>query len=283
MHTNASSPIILPSGRTAVQHRLTGMDEEYLLEVGADLAPAQWTTVVLTRCLAQVDGEPISVAAVEGLTVGDREALLLHLHRQTLGEKLACVFTCPACGEALDVDMDASALLLPPTGSGMPAYRLVVEMDDGPVTVDFRLPTGADQAAISLGDVAQAAQLLLERCVIAVTDGAGESISPTAWPREVIARVDQRMADLDPQAEMRLNVSCPACSNEFQAVLDMATFLRKEIADRAAHLYAEVHLLAFYYHWGEAEILGLPTAKRRRYLELLESALSGESFEESAS
>jgi len=34
-------------------------------------------------------------------------------------------------------------------------------------------------------------------------------------------------------------------------------------------LYQELHLLALHYHWGEADILRLPTSKRRRYLRLL--------------
>ena len=39
-------------------------------------------------------------------------------------------------------------------------------------------------------------------------------------------------------------------------------------------LYEELHLLALHYHWGEAEILGLTSAKRRRYLGLLASHLA---------
>jgi hypothetical protein len=34
-------------------------------------------------------------------------------------------------------------------------------------------------------------------------------------------------------------------------------------------LYREVHLLAFYYHWTESEILSLTRSKRQRYLALL--------------
>ena len=42
------------------------------------------------------------------------------------------------------------------------------------------------------------------------------------------------------------------------------------------HLYREVHLLAFYYHWSEAEIMGLATKKRHRYLEVLQEAITRE-------
>jgi hypothetical protein len=39
----------------------------------------------------------------------------------------------------------------------------------------------------------------------------------------------------------------------------------------------EVHVLALHYHWSEAEILGLPGPKRRRYLALLARHLGQDS------
>lgn len=40
-----------------------------------------------------------------------------------------------------------------------------------------------------------------------------------------------------------------------------------------AHLYHEVHQLAWHYHWSEREILAMSRAKRRRYLALLSREL----------
>jgi hypothetical protein len=42
------------------------------------------------------------------------------------------------------------------------------------------------------------------------------------------------------------------------------------------HLYREVHLLAFFYHWSEAEIMGMTAKKRHLYLDLLTEALTEE-------
>jgi len=84
------------------------------------------------------------------------------------------------------------------------------------------------------------------------------------------------MAELDPQAELLLNLSCPVCGHAFSTVFDTATFLFQELARRAGNLYREVHLLAFHYHWSEAEIMGMTAAKRHRYLDLLVDALSEE-------
>ena len=41
-------------------------------------------------------------------------------------------------------------------------------------------------------------------------------------------------------------------------------------------LFREVHSLAFYYHWTEAEILGLARERRRMYLSLLSDAVRGD-------
>lgn len=41
-------------------------------------------------------------------------------------------------------------------------------------------------------------------------------------------------------------------------------------------LYYEVHRLAYYYKWGEKEILSLPIFKRAKYLELIEQQIKAE-------
>ncbi len=71
-------------------------------------------------------------------------------------------------------------------------------------------------------------------------------------------------------------MQCPACRQPFTALLDAAGYFYQEIANRSAHLYRQVHLLAFYYHWSEAEIMGMTAAKRQRYLDLLAEALGEE-------
>ena len=42
----------------------------------------------------------------------------------------------------------------------------------------------------------------------------------------------------------------------------------------------EIHVLALHYHWSEAEILGLPSPKRQRYLALLAQHLGQQRDEE---
>ena len=58
---------------------------------------------------------------------------------------------------------------------------------------------------------------------------------------------------------------------------DPTAFFFEELRISAERLLREVHVLAFYYHWSESEILGLERDRRRAYLALLSDTLRQES------
>ena len=39
-------------------------------------------------------------------------------------------------------------------------------------------------------------------------------------------------------------------------------------------LYKDIHLLAFYYHWSENEIMSMTIKKRKKYIQLLNEELN---------
>jgi hypothetical protein len=234
----------------------------------SDLLPAERTSALLRRCVVQLDGVDAMPAAIENLTVGDREALLLHLWRLNNGDTMPSVVRCPreACGEVMDVDLRVSELLQPPSVAPRPIYETEIAVGDETRTVRFRLPTGADQVAaarVAATDAEAGAALIVDRCVME-TGGKDEP-----RPRDLLEALEARMETLDPQAELRLNLVCPACEGAFTVLFDAGAHLLTDIAGRLKTLYQEVHLLALGYHWSEAEILAMSTRKRRRYLELL--------------
>jgi hypothetical protein len=211
--------------------------------------------------------------------VGDREALLLQLRRLTLGDGLQAVLTCPDpdCGARMDLDLKVSDLLLPPYPRREALHEAEIEDGETAYHVHFRLPTGADQEAaarLAGRDVEAAAELVLHRCVEWVVVAGNSQSSVETWPPAVTRQLPGLMADLDPQADLVLNLSCPVCGHAFSVTLDTAAYFFQELAGRTRHLYREVHLLAYYYHWSEAEILGMTGARRQRYLDLLTEALT---------
>jgi hypothetical protein len=282
-----SVAVTLPNGfarqdtfsRAARLRALTGSDQLFLAEECQELPPAHWITEVLARCVTRLGLSDLpDHDALRALPVGDRDALLLHLHALLFGERLRCVATCPIgeCREKLDLEIKVADLLMPPYAHQGMEHELEFTAPEGPgLRVRFTLPNGADHEAAALAaqrDLEAGVALLLRRCVRAVGEGA-DDLAET-WPPELASTVGARMAELDPQSELFLDTCCPGCGKAFRARLDVAALLRAELTGGAADLYREVHELAFHYHWSAAEILGLSAQSRRRYLRLLDEQLA---------
>ena len=214
----------------------------------------------------------VSPDAVRALTVGDREALVLHLRRLTLGDRFSAVINCPSpgCGEPMDLDLRVSDLLLSPYADPRAFHEAVLPTDRGSYQVRFRLPDGGDQegAAALAGRGMEAVPLILGRCVRSIVLD-GEPVSTDDLPADAVARLSEVMAELDPQAELLLRLNCPECGHEFTSLLDAASFFFQEVADRVGHLFHEVHRIASNYHWSEAAILGMTARRRQVYLALI--------------
>ncbi|HXI74354.1 MAG TPA: hypothetical protein VNG94_02120, partial [Pyrinomonadaceae bacterium] len=81
--------------------------------------------------------------------------------------------------------------------------------------------------------------------------------------------VAKRMAEADPQADLRLDLSCPACGHRWQALFDIDSFFWSEINAWAQRVLTEVHALASAYGWRERDILDLSPRRRQFYLGLV--------------
>jgi hypothetical protein len=267
---SATRAITLPHGlldgrrrRSTAELRLpTGADEASLLEA-RDRSRAEQVTGLLGRCVARVDELEADEDVTRSLTVGDREALLLHLRAGLFGDRLSCVIDCSECREAMDVDLLVSDLLVPPYDEV--SERHTVELAGGRGKADVRLVTGADQeAAAHCGGGAAGLEELIARCVFDVRGGDG------AVPPLVLAEaVSHSLAELDPQAEITIDAACPTCDEPISALVDAAGILLAELTAGDDRLLREVDAIARAYHWSEAEILALDVRRRRRYLELI--------------
>jgi hypothetical protein len=265
-------PITLPHGlfvggewRRDVALRLpTGADEEFLLESGPEQTPAERVSELLGRCLV-CDGLPVQgTELARELTTGDREALLLGLRALLFGDRVSCMLACPGCSEPMDIDVSVADLLLPPYRRSHRRHRAAL---GACCDVRFRLPTGADQeVAAREPGLAAGVRTLAARCVESVRVN-GEPVD--AVPDALLGELSAAFARLDPQAEILLQLECPACGAECAPVLDAATILFGELTGSEHRLFEEVHALARSYHWGQAEILSLDIRRRRRYLDLI--------------
>jgi hypothetical protein len=187
----------------------------------------------------------------------------------TLGEEFQAVFACPACSAKMDVTFRTSEVPVESRPQTAAFYTLKLrEPQPSGRTVRFRLPAGGDQEALLGTDPEVAVRALMDRCLL---DDGGVPLSPEE--RQTVSEAMERMA---PQVELELDLTCPECNRPFAAPFDTTAFFFDEMRINAHGLLREVHALAFYYHWSEADILRLRRDRRREYLALLSDTLRHE-------
>jgi hypothetical protein len=189
------------------------------------------------------------------LALGEKNARLLELRQLLFGTELDAVADCERCGETVEFTISAERLLRERRVDAGDVLEL--QVDD--YEVSFRVPTAGDLAAAARErDLDGARAVLLERCLR----------SPSELPEPVVAALAERMADADPLADVRLDVTCPECGHAWAPALDVGDWLWNELDAWAHRTLRDVHALASAYGWSEAEILALGP-RRELYLDLL--------------
>lgn len=228
-----------------------------LWERAAPLAPLQQAVVLAAA--TDSSAHPTDVAV---LPIGQRDRRLLRLRASMAGPMLEATTTCASCGERVELSLDTTGLVEPPVTS-MGPYTTDVEG----VSVTWRSPTTADLEHIaSLADLATADEALFERCVLSV-GGAGPMTAAELSP-EVRAAVTAAMSEVDPLAELLVDMTCVHCAEQFTAELDVAEATWAELRACAHRVLHEVDALARAYGWTEDEVLALSEWRRAAYLEL---------------
>jgi hypothetical protein len=217
--------------------------------------PRPWREVAL---LSAVTAR--SLDDVAALPIGERDRRLLELRECTLGRRLECRASCPACLSELEWTHDAAALRLAP-----PAAEARLMLESGASAI-CRPPDSRDLAvSVRAGDPETT---VLARCV-QIADGAGTRHDVSRLSAAERECVQAHLAAIDPQAEMEMALTCPDCGHEWAVTFDPAAFVLEEIDAHAQRLIEEVHVLASAYGWAEGAVLQMPRSRRQRYLALV--------------
>lgn len=195
--------------------------------------------------------------------VGRRDADLMTLRALTFGERLEGVVSCPSCEELLELDARLEDLRVEAAGEA-PAR---MDVERGGCTVRFRLPTAGDLAAAVEEDDIGPRDLLI-RCVLEVVRD-GEALPPEALPDDLVAAVAERMKAADPQADVRLDLTCPSCDHRWESPFDIVSYVWAEIDRWARRTLRDVHELSAAHGWSEADVLAMSAWRRRAYLNLV--------------
>ena len=221
-------------------------------ERGAAGTPAQRALLLLAAAQPQAAPE-----ALARLSIGHRDACLLALRESLFGGHVDGLSHCPRCGEAIQIDFDIGDIRMPHGEGGVP---FDVE-DDGRV-LRVRLPDSNDLLDLDgARDPAAARRQLLSCCLL---DGL-----PDALPDAALQAIDERLAALDAQAEVLLEIGCPGCGHVAHAPFEIEAYMWAELDTWARERLRQVHLIAHAYGWPEAAILSMSDARRRAYLALL--------------
>src|SRR4051794_1464436 len=228
---------------------LSARDLLLVWEQAEPLRPAERALVLLAAARPDLSEQERSA-----LTLGRRETWLLALYQGTFGPAMELVADCPACREPLEL-----ALEIPDLEGEWSAERDVepagaFEIEEGGLRLLARPPDGGDLAALAACSDDDAARLLLvERCVLDASR-EGVAIAASSLFPEEIDLLSRSLAEIDPRAELLLDLVCPVCGTPWQALLDAADCLWREIDAAARRLLREIHALARAYHWAEADI-----------------------------
>jgi T4 bacteriophage base plate protein len=206
-----------------------------------------------------------TVTQLASFSIGQRDACLLTLREMTFGSQMNSFAECPQCHERLEFTINVADIRIPVVEPQVQEYSLTVEG----LELQFRLPNSWDLATIvNFQEVNAASSQLIECCLLQASRD-GVTVAYKELPSEAIAKLASQIAEYDPQAEILLDLNCPACNHCWQVLFDIVAFFWTEISTQAKRLLYEVHQLARVYGWREADILSMSAMRRQFYLDLV--------------
>lgn len=244
--------------------QLAGHDERALAELSNRPLHAR-VNAFLERVASFEEGDAAEL--LPKLSIGDRVALMLHVRRLELGDRLDCTVSCAKCGKAMSVVLSAAKLLN--TASPAPSTSYAIEADG--LRLQVKPLTAHDQDMLLGAKEGEDLEETLARSCIVSSD----TLLPEKLPGTVVQAIGSKLEEVDPLSDIVLELSCPECSRKFRASFNAEDFIFKELGIGRGDIESEIHWLALHYHWSENEILSLPVRRRRKYISLINSAITG--------
>ncbi len=205
----------------------------------------------------------MSTDKIAELSIGYRDACLLLLREHLFGSRLVNNAVCPKCHERIEWEQNISDLMVKAVDHPV-GHPFSMETDG--YLICFRLPNSMDMARVeSCNNTSDALGLLLRRCVLS-SEYENSFCDIDQLPEPVIQALSRRIEELDPQSEIRIQLTCPLCSHGWDVFFDITGFLWEEINEWALRMLQTVHKLARAYGWTEREILSLSPVRRQLYL-----------------
>ncbi len=239
-------------------HPLSAAELLHIWEIGQSQSYTRKALLVLMAAF------PNEVETLAQMPIGERDSKLLSVREALFGRDLISMALCESCGERLELAFRTSDIHASVDYAEQVDSELKLEVARHHVL--FRLPNSVDLEALEASRPTDAQAFLLEKCIVKVTKGK-KRLASSELPEEVAEAVMSKMAEIDPQAEVQIALTCPACQNDWLAPFDILTFLWQELTAWAQRMIQEVHVLASVYGWPERAILEMTPLRRKLYLD----------------
>ncbi len=227
------------------------------------------SAIVRSLYLLSVSCSIPDLSDVARLSIGDRDAHLLQLREWMFGSILNNVTDCPNCHEKLEWQTGVQDLRLQTVDTDAPVR--IFELQQDGYNIRFRLPNSEDLIkATTNPDYRSNPEKLLGDCILSIQSNS-KVCGIDELPDSIIGLINHRMAEEDPQADLRMVLSCPQCAHGWEAPFNILTYLWSEIDTWARHILEEVYILARTFSWSERDILNMSSHRRQLYLEMIRS------------
>jgi hypothetical protein len=197
------------------------------------------------------------------LTIGERDLCLLQWRKALFGSQLEIQTHCDTCRETLEATLDLDRFDFPLHQPN--ASHQIVSVDGS--VFNIRSPKVGDVAFLT-SDM-ENEDVIASLLVTCLTAEDGSAISAKKLESATIAKLAERMAEVDSAADIVIALNCPYCHTTSRKVLDIAHILFREIGRCARQLLMDIHSIASNYGWSENEILAMSRVRRRAYLDLI--------------
>lgn len=236
--------------RNVVLRPLRGEQHLRLLALDPALPRERALSYALACCVERLGSirDP-SPEILHSLTLCDRHALVRALIVAAGGD-VSISAECAGCKRRLELTLDLTAVHLP-----LAAARRI--------TLNRRCRGRIKRRRIRLPGPTDLEAAEDETSLIAACMNCSRAEART-WR----AAAERLLTQCDPLGHLEIVGQCLDCGHQVLAEYDLTgTWLRRMRLETEGLLH-EIHVLASSYHWSEIEILQLPAARRRAYLDL---------------
>jgi hypothetical protein len=248
---DADRPVLRPFGKLSAH-------------LDIDLSGNDYPSLV-TTLLGACEKQPVQDARILelwNLPVSARIARLIELVGLTLeSSELCTALRCSGCRQPIGIKLNIRDLLAlaPQAGHNVIPFRSDFSGD-----LRFRRATGQDQQQWQNTTYAnsQAALLLIAQSLLIDAHRKLQFVE--------LESIGETLEECDPLAAFRVECTCPQCGQNQRVALDLQVICITQFHEYQHRLFQELHALATAYGWSEQKILSLPSARRRRYLALID-------------